>query len=77
MTLSDDLGAALVINHPLLELRAGLARRLAAGTPRADLEAELEAIMLAARAAGDGPAEDLAADGLDILTGWCAPHLRL
>lgn len=61
----------------VLSLREMLAAQLANGVSRERLIEELMVIYRTFRAAGNEEAEDLVADALDLLTGWCAPQYKL
>lgn len=75
--LAPDIAGALDAPIPLAALRSALQARIDKGSTRDQLVAELITAMLDCRAAGDERADDLLADGLDMLTGWTSPHLRL
>jgi hypothetical protein len=75
--LAPDLAHALGDDEPLLALRRVLVARIDLAATREDLLAEVERARLPLRAAGRGRDEDLLMDAMDLLAGWCAPHMRI
>ena len=72
--IDRDLLAALNARADLLTLRAILLRYHASGVTAA----QVAGLLLELRAfAQDGAREDAILDALDMVTGWCAPHLRV
>lgn len=72
--IDRDLLAALNARAGLLELRAILLRYHASGVTAAQVAALLQELRAATQ---EGPLEDVILDALDMVTGWCAPQLRV
>ncbi|TDY34990.1 hypothetical protein [Janthinobacterium sp. 75] len=72
--IDRDLFAALDARAGLLTLRAILLRYKASGVTAAQVAALLHELRPATQ---EGPLEDVILDALDMVTGWCAPHLRV
>ena len=72
--IDRDLLAALDARAGLLTLRAILLRYKASGVTAAQVAALLQELRPATQ---EGPLEDVILDALDMVTGWCAPHLRV
>lgn len=72
--IDRDLFAALDARAGLLTLRAILLRYKASGVPAAQVAALLHGLRPATQ---EGPLEDVILDALDMVTGWCAPQLRV
>ena len=72
--IDRDLLAALDARAGLLTLRAILLRYHASGVTAAQVAALLQELRPVTQ---EGPLEDVILDALDMVTGWCAPHLRV
>ncbi|MEG0882022.1 MAG: hypothetical protein RSH52_12235 [Janthinobacterium sp.] len=72
--IDTDLLAALESGSGLLTLRAILLRYKASGVTAAQVAGLLQELRPATQ---EGPLEDVILDALDMVTGWCAPHLRV
>jgi hypothetical protein len=72
--IDTDLLAALESGSGLLTLRAILLRYKASGVTAAQVAVLLQELRPATQ---EGPLEDVILDALDIVTGWCAPQLRV
>ena len=72
--IDRDLLAALDARAGLLTLRAILLRYHASGVTAAQVAGLLQELRAFAQ---DGAREDAILDALDMVTGWCAPHLRV
>lgn len=72
--IDRDLLAALDARAGLLALRAILLRYHASGVTAAQVAALLQELRAATQ---EGPLEDVILDALDMVTGWCAPQLRV
>ena len=72
--IDRDLLAALDARAGLLALRAILLRYKASGVTAAQVAALLHELRPATQ---EWPLEDVILDALDMVTGWCAPHLRV
>jgi hypothetical protein len=72
--IDTDLLAALESGSGLLTLRAILLRYKASDVTAAQVAGLLQELRPATQ---EGPLEDVILDALDIVTGWCAPHLRV
>lgn len=72
--IDRDLLAALNARADLLTLRAILLRYHASGVTAAQVAGLLQELRAFAQ---DGAREDAILDALDMVTGWCAPHLRV
>lgn len=72
--IDTDLLAALESGADLLTLRAILLRYKASGVTAAQVAGLLQELRSAMQ---EGPREDVMLDALDIVTGWCVPHLRV
>lgn len=72
--IDTDLLAALESGSGLLTLRAILLRYKVNGVTAAQVAGLLQELRPATQ---EGPLEDVILDALDIVTGWCAPHLRV
>ena len=72
--IDTDLLAALESGSGLLTLRAILLRYKASGVTAAQVAGLLQELCPATQ---EGPLEDVILDALDMVTGWCAPHLRV
>ena len=76
--IDRDLLAALDARAGLLTLRAILLRYHASGVTAAQVTALLQALRASAQdGAQDEAREDAILDALDLVTGWCAPQLRV
>lgn len=72
--IDTDLLAALESGADLLTLRAILLRYHASGATAAQVAGLLQELRPATQ---EGPLEDVILDALDMVTGWCAPQLRV
>lgn len=72
--IDRDLLAALDARAGLLTLRAILLRYRASGVTAAQVAALLQELRPVTQ---EGPLEDAILDALDMVTGWCAPQLRV
>lgn len=72
--IDRDLLAALDARAGLLTLRAILLRYHASGVTAAQVAALLQELRPVTQ---EGPLEDAILDALDMVTGWCAPQLRV
>ena len=72
--IDRDLFAALDARAGLLTLRAILLRYHASGVTAAQVAALLHELRPATQ---EGPLDDVILDALDMVTGWCAPQLRV
>lgn len=72
--IDRDLLAALDARAGLLALRAILLRYHASGVTAAQVAALLQELRAATQ---DEALEDTILDALDMVTGWCAPQLRV
>lgn len=72
--IDRDLLAALDARAGLLTLRAILLRYHASGVTAAQVAALLQELRPVTQ---EGPLEDVILDALDMVTGWCAPQLRV
>lgn len=72
--IDRDLLAALDARAGLLTLRAILLRYHASGVTAAQVAALLQELRPVTQ---EGPLEDVILDALDMVTGWCSPHLRV
>lgn len=72
--IDNELLAALDARAGLLTLRAILLRYHASGVTAAQVAALLQELRPVTQ---EGPLEDVILDALDMVTGWCAPHLRV
>lgn len=76
--IDTDLRAALESGAGLLTLRAILLRYKASGVMAAQVAGLLQEWRASMRDCAQGEAlEDAVLDALDIVTGWCAPQLRV
>ena len=76
--IDKDLLDALDARAGLLTLRAVLLRYRASGVTAAQVAALLQALRPAMQdGAQESPLEDVILDALDMVKGWCAPHLRV
>ena len=76
--IDRDLFAALDARAGLLTLRAILLRYHASGVTAAQVAALLHELRPSMEdSAQEDPLEDVILDALDMVTGWCAPHLRV
>lgn len=70
--------AALQSEHPVLALReAAQAELQALNGDRDRLVHELEQLMLEAREEGRESDEEIVADVIDFVAGYCSPHMRI
>lgn len=70
--------AALRSQHPVLALReAAKAELQALNGDRDRLVHELEQLMLEAREEGRESDEEVVADVIDFVVGYCSPHMRI
>ena len=72
--IDRGLLAALDARAGLLALRTILLRYHASGVTAAQVAGLLQELRASAQ---DGAREDVILDALDMVTGWCAPHLRV
>ena len=72
--IDRDLLAALDARADLLTLRAILLRYHASGVTAAQVAGLLQELRAAMQ---DGAREEVILETLDMVTGWCAPHLRV
>ena len=72
--IDRDLLAALDARADLLTLRPILLRYQASGVTAAQVAALLQELRPATQ---EGALEDVILDALDMVTGWCAPQLRV
>ena len=72
--IDNELLAALDARAGLLTLRAILLRYHASGVTAAQVAALLQELRPVTQ---EGPLEDAILDALDMVTGWCAPQLRV
>ena len=72
--IDNELLAALDARAGLLTLRAILLRYHASGVTAAQVAALLHELRPATQ---EGPLDDVILDALDMVTGWCAPQLRV
>ncbi|PLY39781.1 hypothetical protein CSZ94_24565 [Janthinobacterium sp. ROICE36] len=72
--IDNELLAALDAKAGLLTLRVILLRYHASGVTAAQVAALLHELRPATQ---EGPLEDVILDVLDMVTGWCAPQLRV
>jgi len=72
--IDTDLRAALDARAGLLTLHAILLRYKASGVTAEQVESLLQELRGATQ---DEALEDAILDALDMVTGWCAPHLRV
>ncbi|WP_298404373.1 hypothetical protein [Janthinobacterium sp.] len=76
--IDRDLFAALDARADSLTLRAILLRYHASGVTAAQVAALLHGLRPSMQdGAQEGPLEDMILDALDMVTGWCAPQLRV
>lgn len=76
--IDRELLAALDARAGLLTLRAILLRYHASGVTAEQVAGLLQELRASAQdGAQEGPLEDVILDALDIVTGWCAPQLRV
>ena len=76
--IDRDLLAALDARAGLLTLRAILLRYHASGVTAAQVAALLQELRASTQdGAQDEAREDVILDALDLVTGWCAPQLRV
>ncbi|WP_332861500.1 hypothetical protein [Janthinobacterium svalbardensis] len=76
--IDRDLLAALDARAGLLTLRAILLRYRASGVTAAQVAALLQELRASTQdGAQDEAREDVILDALDLVTGWCAPQLRV
>ena len=76
--IDRDLLAALNARADLLTLRAILLRYHASGVTAAQVAGLLQELRASAQdGVQDEAREDVILDALDMVTGWCAPHLRV
>ena len=76
--IDRDLLAALDARAGLLPLRAILLRYHASGVTAEQVAGLLQALRASAQdGAQDEAREDAILDALDLVTGWCAPQLRV
>jgi hypothetical protein len=72
-----DFEGALGEADPVQALRDAVAAEVRDGADRADLYRLLMDQMLRYRGAGREDAEDVVADVMDFLAGFCSPHARI
>ena len=76
--IDRELLAALDARAGLLTLRAILLRYKASGATAEQVAALLQELRASAQdGAQDEAREDVILDALDMVTGWCAPQLRV
>lgn len=77
MKIEEVIERALASRDPLQALRSLSQQLLAQGHSTAEVADFFEQARERFRAAGREADEDLLLDGMDFVTGWCSPHMRL
>jgi hypothetical protein len=77
MALDPRIDKALASSKPLSELRTLVCNLRSHGENTESILALLEASRRELREADREPEEDTILEVMDILVGWCSPHMRL
>jgi hypothetical protein len=72
-----DLETALKSPQPLSVLRDLIQDRLSQGQRLQDVQDELERLRARLVAEQRDADEDVVLEALDLLVGWCSPHMRI
>jgi hypothetical protein len=75
MTFDERVERALRTDDPVMRLRDIAAEMIEQGLPRADVIARFEAVRQRLREQDREADEDAVMDVMDILDGWCGPHI--
>jgi hypothetical protein len=77
MDWEDDFEHALAAPDPLEALSGKVRALVDAGADRDEVYARLHAFHVRLQDADRDAESEVTFDGLDFLTGWCAPHRRI
>jgi hypothetical protein len=68
---------ALKAPQPLEAMRQLARDRLSQGSTRKEIREELEQLRVRLQAEDREADEDVVLDALDLVTGWCSPHMTI
>ena len=77
MKIEPRFHEALAATEPLAEFRKAVREQLAAGRTREDITRALDRLRTMLKESGRDHDEDLVLEVLDLLAGWCSPHMKL
>lgn len=77
MRLEAEVHKALKSASPLVTMRSLLLHQIDGGRPREVLYQDLASLHLYFEEAGREIEDDLVLEAMDLVAGWCSPHVAL